>query len=331
MKFDMTTDAKEIINYFNHMKETGSTWKVMNNHFMNIAFYLKTNTLKKTIAEFNFCFLDNQQTAIDKYINTPSNKGDAFRISSAQKRLAFLIQHGLDFAKLNKNQQFLQKALYEYQNKDFIELLLSHDASLRELNNIQKGRLISNTLYKSEKINKDIIYLLLENSCQPDCDTLYFIDKYFRMQSVHDFYIIDSPSNNNFIKKLFIDTKKDELLFPNIFSLKPPFQINMFEYAFYKNKELWNILLKNNQNLKIEDSLERILYQISDTEGRYNILKHVISCDLPDFNFEYFLDIDIGLTHSEKMTIRNISITQQKERLQNMSIDEYKRTSSLRL
>jgi len=315
MTFDMTTDAKQVLNYFNDMKKNGSTWKIMNNHFMNMAFFLKTNTLKRVIEEFDFRFTENQQNAINKYINTPSNKSDAFRITSAKKRLNFLIQYGLDFDKLNQEQQFLKKALYEYQNTDFMDLILDKGASIYELDKAQNGRLISNTLHNTGRIQKDIIYLLLENGCKPDCDTLYFIDKNFRRHSVRDYYIIDSPSNNSFIKKLFLDTKKDELLFPNIFSIKPPFQINMFEYAFYQNKELWNMLLTHHHNLDIDTSLDRILDKVPDTNSRYEILKHVVSCDIANLNVDYFLNKDTTLTNTEKMTIRNIFIAQQKERL----------------
>lgn len=315
MKFDMNTDAKEILNYFSDMKKSGSTWKIMNNHFMNMTFFLKTNTIKKIIQEFDFCFNENQQNAINNYINTPSNPGDAFRITSAQKRLNFLMQQGLDFDKLNQDQQFLKKALYEYQDRAFIQMLLDKGASVCELDKVQKGSLISNTLHRTGRIQKDTIYLLLENGCKPDCDTLYFVDKYFRKNSVRDYYIIDSPSNNSFIKRLFLDTKQDELLFPNIFSLKQPFKVNMFEYAFYQNKELWNMLLVHHNNLNIDTALERILDKIPDTKSRYDILKHVVSCDIANLNVDYFLNKDTKLTHDEKMTIRNIFITHQKERL----------------
>lgn len=315
MTFDMTTDAKEVLNYFNNMKKDGSTWKIMNNHFMNMAFFLKTNTLKRVIEEFDFRFTENQQNAINKYINIPSNQSDAFRITSAKKRLNFLIQYGLDFAKLNQDQQFLKKALYEYQDRDFMEIILDKGASIYELDKIEKGRLISNLLHHTGKIQKNTIYLLLDNGCRPDCDTLYFIDKNFRKNSVKDYYIIDSSSNNSFIKKLFLDTKQDELLFPNIFSIKHPFQVNMFEYAFYQNKELWNMLLVHHNNLNIDTALERILDKIPDTKSRYDILKHVVSCDIANLNVDYFLNKDTKLTHDEKMTIRNIFITHQKERL----------------
>lgn len=315
MKFDMNTDAKEILNYFSDMKKSGSTWKIMNNHFMNMTFFLKTNTIKKIIQEFDFCFNENQQNAINNYINTPSNPGDAFRITSAQKRLNFLMQQGLDFDKLNQDQQFLKKALYEYQDRAFIQMLLDKGASVCELDEVQKGSLISNTLHRTGRIQKDTIYLLLENGCKPDCDTLYFVDKYFRKNSVRDYYIIDSPSNNSFIKRLFLDTKQDELLFPNIFSLKQPFKVNMFEYAFYQNKELWNMLLTHHNNLDIDTSLERILDKIPNTQNRYDILRHIVSCDIANLNVDYFLNKDTKLSNEEKMTIRNIFIKNQKERI----------------
>ena len=288
-------NTNNIVKLFHFYKDNGTSFNELNKYFNEIIFNLPVRAIKELTNELGLHIAEShKKDLVTSLLNNEFDNYSFYRKDGIEK-LETIIETGISFSEINKNEYLLQSALEQDGGITFIKYLLDRGASLVKLQQLHNESLINYVVKNTHTINSSVLTLLIENGIKPDNNTL---------KCLHN---IDSLFINNtkLVEKMVIANK--DIVADNFypFSIRTknininPFSsnitlthnrriaLNLISHSFLNNASLYKKIHKIvNEQDKI-NYINQLLPVLEDESSVKKLLNILISDK--KFNFSSFI------------------------------------------
>jgi len=288
-------NTNNIVKLFHFYKDNGTSFNELNKYFNNIIFNLPVRAIKKLTNELGLHIAEShKKDLVTSLLNNEFDNYSFYRKDGIEK-LETIIETGISFSEINKNEYLLQSALEQDGGITFIKYLLDRGASLVKLQQLHDESLINYVIKNTHTINSSVLTLLMDNDIKPDNNTLtclYNTDYSF----INNTKLVEKMviANKNIVYDNFYPYSiKTKTINSNPFSTQinvthnRRVSLNLISSSFLNNASLYKKIHKIVNERAKKNYIEQLLPVIEEESSVKKLLNILISDK--EFNFSSFI------------------------------------------